>query len=113
MSGLGPLPLKPSVRLRRASDDGATYCPLAHPRNPASAAARLAGRGKAYAAWTSVRKRRTSPLRLSASCESVSASDFTSAAVARASREVPARRLMDSALVRASADARLTPSLIE
>src|SRR5262249_35815008 len=68
---------------------------------------------RGYAACTSMRKRRTSPSRLSASCASVSASDLTSAATVRASREVPARRLMASLLERASADARLTPSLIE
>src|SRR5262245_65681669 len=78
-----------------------------------SDAVKLAGGVVGYAACTSVRKRRTSPSRLSASCESVSASDLTSAATVRASREVPARRLMASLLLFASAEARLTPSLIE
>ena len=39
-SGIGPLPPTPSVWFRRATDDGATYYPLAHPPNPAWNASR-------------------------------------------------------------------------
>src|SRR5580700_10174554 len=56
------------------------------------------------AACTSVRNRRTSLCRLSASIASASASALTSAAVERAPVEAPATRLMDWAPVRASTE---------
>ena len=52
-------------------------------------------------------------MRLSASIASVSASALTSAAVARASVVAPATRRMASEPLRASLEARLTPSVIE
>src|SRR5689334_16227796 len=68
--------------------------------------------GNYYAARTLARKRRTSPSRLSAPVDSASAIALTSTAVARASLEAPATRLIAAAPVRASPEASATPSAI-
>src|SRR5262245_47097406 len=103
----------PNVALRLLVDEYRWPGSIISERGASEQRRRLAGGAVGYAACTSVRKRRTSLSRLSASCESVSASDLTSAATVRASREVPARRLIASLLLFASTEARLTPSLIE
>src|SRR5579875_1111567 len=108
-------------RLRGQVGSGAPFCPCAmhragslrpDTRRSAQGSMRESGRG-AYADCTLSRNWRTSASRFSASRATASARFLTSAAVARASLEAPATRLMDWAPTRASSEARLTPFAIE